>query len=482
MNESIVENIVGDYHSLDEDDVDDDVWDVFDTSPENESDIIDDGDAPMLFKNCSHEETVFDERGSYEICTGCGLIMQERIIDCTPEWRQVTNTQQYSSDPIRCSIINPLLPQSSLSTSISIKGKSNATNYLLMQMNKWQSMPYVERSMFEVFSYLDEQCRYNISKAIVYASKIYYGKVYKKNVDLLKSGKKREGLRGKKRKGLIAACLFYACKQNNEPRTKQEIAQVLDIPKTYVTKGCKIFLDLMKYDTNNDSVNDIMNANHFIEQFGKQLELDHQTIRLALNVYAEMEELHIVFGNQPPSIAAGILYIMLKCLYPGITESYITNKCVITKVTITNVYRQLKPHEEILLFDVFAKEVYTKIGQTNSITLFKILNVGKYLLYHSNFQLKDSPQLFAATVVYFVLASLHVNIDKLSFFKHAKPWTERDLCKMMSQLIFYKKSITQKILNPIMYPKNMNMMHPLKKRKYCGEKTYNDSENIFTYV
>ena len=69
---------------------------------------------------------------------------------------------------------------------------------------------------------------------------------------MLKSGRKREGLRGKKRKGLIGACLFYACKQNNEPRTKQEIAQILDIPKTYITKGCKIFLDLMKDDSNNE--------------------------------------------------------------------------------------------------------------------------------------------------------------------------------------------------------------------------------------
>ena len=183
-----------------ENDPNDDVWDVFDNLDEEQTDIID--DTPALFKNCGHSETVFDEHGSYEICTNCGLIIQERIIDCSPEWRQITNSHQYSSDPIRCSIINPLLPQSSLSTTISIKGRSNATNYLLMQMNKWQSMPYVERSMFEVFSHLDEQCRYTISKAIVYAAKIYYGKVYRKNIDLLKLGKKREGLRGKKRKGL----------------------------------------------------------------------------------------------------------------------------------------------------------------------------------------------------------------------------------------------------------------------------------------
>jgi transcription initiation factor TFIIB len=451
-----------------------DIWDVFDTDDDKD-------DIPELFQDCGHSETVFDERGSYEICVNCGLVVQERMIDSTPEWRQGTNnSQQFSSDPIRCSIINPLLPQSSLSTTISIKGKSTASNYLLMVMNKWQSMPYVERSMFEVFSFLDEICRYAISKAIVYAAKIYYTRVYKKNIDLLKSGKKREGLRGKKRKGLIAACLFYACKQNNEPRTKQDIAHILDIPKAYVTKGCKIFLDLMKDDTN-DSVTDIMNASHFIEQYGKQLELDEQTTKLALNLYSEMESLNIFFGNQPQSIAAGVLFTVLKCLYPGINEQYITNKCVITKVTITNVYRQLKPHENILLFNVFAKDLYFKLGQTNLITLHKILTTGKYLLRHSNYSMKCTHQLLAAAIVYFVLFNSNIRIDKSIFLRNVHPpkiCSEKELCEVMSEIIFYKQSILNTVIKPIIFPKNMELIRPKKKRKVNIE----DMENVFTFI
>lgn len=453
-----------------------DIWDIFDTEDDKE-------ETNDLFQDCEHSETVFDERGSYEICVNCGLIIQERIIDCTPEWRQGTcNTQQYSSDPIRCSIINPLLPQSSLSTTISIRGKSSASNYLLMMMNKWQSMPYVERSMFEVFSYLDEICRYSISKAIVYAAKIFYTRVYKKNIELLKTGKKREGLRGKKRKGLIAACLFYACKQNNEPRTKQEISQILDIPKTYVTKGCKIFLDLMK-DDSNDSVTDIMNASHFIEQYGKQLQLDETIIKYTLNFYSEMENLNIFFGNQPQSIAAGVLFAVLKCMYPGINEQYITNKCVITKVTITNVYRQLKPHENIILFNVFAKDLYSKLGQTNLITLHKILTVGKYLLMHSKYSLKCTHQLLAAAIVYFVLFNTNVHLDKKTFLRYVHPpkiCTEKELCNVMTELIFYKQAILTNIIKPIIFPKTMESICPRKRRKLFCET--NTMENVFSFI
>lgn len=463
------------------------MWNVFNEYNSSLEENIEDAsetpdEMPKMFKNCTHSETIFDDKGSYEICASCGLIIQEGIIDSSPEWRMVGNSQ-YSTDPVRCSMINPLLPQSSLSTTIAIKGKSNANSYLLMTMNKWQSMPYTERSMFDVFSYLDEQCRYSMSKAIVHAAKIFYRKVYKKNIELLNSGKKREGLRGKKRKGLISACLFYACKQNNEPRTKQTIADILGIPKTCVTKGCKIFLDLLKDDestTNeNDSVLDVMNAKHFIEQYGKELQLDHDTIRYSLSLYSEMEECGLSFGNQAPSIAAGVLFMMLKSLFPGINESYITNKCTITKVTITNVYRQLQTHENFLLFNVFAKDLYAKLNQTSKITLFKILSLGKYLLLHSNFVLVDHPRLFAATIIYCVMHySVNSKFDKQAFLKqHISPWTESDLCRLSIQLIFYKQSILDFVIQPIIYPKHVHYLQPHKRIRL-----QNENDSTFTFV
>ena len=463
----------------------DDDWDIFNEMDDCEDEYCKNDDVlPQEFNNCSHSESIYDQRGSYEICTICGLVLQEKIIDSTPEWRTITNSQQFSSDPVRCSAINPLLPQSSLSTTIAINGKSNASNYLLMVMNTWQSMPYSERSMFDVFSYLDEVCRYYVSKAIIHAAKIFYTKAYKKNMELSKTGRKREGLRGKKRKGLIAACLFYACKQNNEHKTKQDIGEILDIPKAYVTKGCKIFLDLMKNSIINDITNnniasdcgisDIMNPKHFIQQFGKQLKLDNTTIKYTLNLYAEMESFNIFFGNQPPSIAGGIMFIMLKCLNPYISETVISDKCAITKVTIMNVYRQLKTHENILLFNVFAKDCCFKIGGCSDIILFKILTIGKYLLLHSNFTLppNTSPQLLSYAITYMVLFYSHSHINKPLLLKFMHPYNEQDLCGIISKLIFYKKAIFDSVLNPIIFPKGIDIARPCKKRKITNNFLY----------
>ena len=46
------------------------------------------------------------------------------------------------------------------------------------------------------------------------------------------------------RKGLIAACLFMACKKQGVPRTSQEIAEIFQISDKWVTRGNKKFIEL----------------------------------------------------------------------------------------------------------------------------------------------------------------------------------------------------------------------------------------------
>ena len=48
--------------------------------------------------------------------------------------------------------------------------------------------------------------------------------------------------RGSNRKGIIAACVFYACKECNVPRSSKEIANMFDIDITVMTKGCVVVM------------------------------------------------------------------------------------------------------------------------------------------------------------------------------------------------------------------------------------------------
>ena len=45
--------------------------------------------------------------------------------------------------------------------------------------------------------------------------------------------------RGSNRKGIIAACVYFACKDCNVPRSSKEVAEIFNINGTVMTKGVK---------------------------------------------------------------------------------------------------------------------------------------------------------------------------------------------------------------------------------------------------
>jgi transcription initiation factor TFIIB len=439
-------------------------WDVFIDSSEEEE--INHEVEDIVFNNCQHSDSVYDFQNGCEICNKCGKVLHEKLIDRSPEWRGIKSANQYMNDPIRCSIINPLLPKSSLSTKIAYSNPTPQV-YLLTKMNKWQSMPYIERSMYEVFSYLEEKCKSSgISKSIIQAAKVFYANVYRKNTQLLRTGKKREGLRGKKRKGLISACLFYACKQNGEPRSQMQISQVLGIPKPFVTKGCKIFLELLKNDNQCQHVLDVVDGKHFVQQAGQIMKLNYFTIRYAIDLYEEIQDNNLFAGNQPTSIAASVIYIVMSLNNENkISEAYVAKKCGISKVTILNVCKQLEPVKQVLLFNVYVRSYYKKMPFINSIVFRKILILGKHILFslQENILRNVHPQLIAATIIYMTLHYQNAQyIDKTWFLKQISPWTESEMCCIAKVFTFYKQSILS-LLNSYILPSKHDDLRPKKK-------------------
>ena len=88
--------------------------------------------------------------------------------------------------------------------------------------------------------------------------------------------------RGSNRKGIIASCIYKACKIKNVPRSAKEIADIFQLSVTNMTKGCKKFDEIMNLNKNDNekvrlttSHSDdfikrfyIMNYFKFIEIFG----------------------------------------------------------------------------------------------------------------------------------------------------------------------------------------------------------------------
>ena len=151
--------------------------------------------------SCKSDKLVIDNTKGYLVCQDCAVINKE-FLDKNVEFSNGLNTTSSYGCPS-----NYFFPKSALGTKISSK------NYNRLAIIQGQGqMPYIEKSLLEVITSIQERCKkYNITQTIIDSAKI----LYKKVADFKHTKGKRKGkrmiMRCVNRVSMLAACLFYAC-------------------------------------------------------------------------------------------------------------------------------------------------------------------------------------------------------------------------------------------------------------------------------
>ena len=168
-------------------------------------------------------------------------------ISDNPEWRFYGSNDTKSSDPTRCGIpINTLLPESSVGSTISYSSNSKTMNQI-RKFQQWNGMPYKERSLYKVFLRINETCQKNgLPRIISNEANSLYTIVSATKIS-----------RGKNRNGIIAACVYFACKSCEVPRSSKEIAGFFEITVPVMSRGIKKTQEIIYMDkTNKDRLFD----------------------------------------------------------------------------------------------------------------------------------------------------------------------------------------------------------------------------------
>ena len=301
----------------------------------NKNENLNDDDL-NLFKcnDCGSDEIYYDNGANY--CGKCGVqlgqLINNEYLNCNEK-----NIFDRFSVPI-----SNHMPQSSLGTSISLTRYYDF--YKLRKYHTWNQMPYKERSLYKSFQIImSGASKENIPTSITELAKTYY-----KNFSNLKI------TRGVNRSAVIAACIYYACKENNVPRSSKEIANMFNLNICDMTKGCKIYISVMKKSENTTYINS-NNPLHYIKRFCSKLNIDQNTNNLAEYVALKSLYLKIVKENTPASIASGSIYFV------GFTilgkdkaskfKKQISHECKISEVTISKCFKKMyNPDIRLQLF------------------------------------------------------------------------------------------------------------------------------------
>ena len=169
--------------------------------------------------------------------------------------------------------------------------------------------------------------------------------------------------RGSNRKGIIASCIYKACKIKNVPRSAKEIADIFQLSVTNMTKGCKKFDEIMNLNKNdNEQVRlSTSHSDDFIKRFCSKLNINNDISDICEYVCKNAEEYSLVSENTPPSIAAGSIYLVCSLLNINITKKAISISCKISEVTISKCYKKLFRYHKHLLPEEIIYKLYNSV-------------------------------------------------------------------------------------------------------------------------
>lgn len=303
-----------------------------------------------ICKICNSKNFRDDYAKGIVFCYDCGQVC-DSIIDTRIDNRNYNNTVSGNITH------NKLLPQSSLGISVNLKGT-------LLKLHIWNSMPYKERSNNVMFKKIHNVCiKFNIYKKIEDDAKILCKQV---SGTLHKTGRNKGKpiiTRGYNREGIVASCLFIACRRNNETRATKEIAYYFNIEEQDVNKGYRSLLEIMEDD---DMIKDIGTSKvvHFIKRKCDELEIKNKYANIAYIIANNIDRLNIASNHTTFSLAAACILLiayMFKLKY--ITKKKLSKVFYnLSDVTIGKTYNQIKKYKSILIHDKKVDDILININ------------------------------------------------------------------------------------------------------------------------
>lgn len=307
---------------------------------------IEENDLVQKVNCCEMKENYQDNNGEIT-CKVCNNTITN--ISDNPEWRYYGSKDNKSSDPTRCGMpVNTLLPESSVGSSVSFNSNTKTMNQI-RKFQQWHGMPYKERSLYKVFISIQTVCeRHNIPSKITNEAKSLYSIISDTKIS-----------RGSNREGIIAACLYFACKECEVPRSSKEIASMFQISVSVMTKGikkCQEIISMNKKNKNRLAKTTPISPISLIERFCNKLELNEKTTDIIMNICKISIANNIISENTPPSIAAGCIFYFNKKVNNGLTKKKISCICKTSEVTINKCCKKLEENDRLFCEILYDRE------------------------------------------------------------------------------------------------------------------------------
>ncbi|MFX1280886.1 MAG: transcription initiation factor IIB family protein [Promethearchaeota archaeon] len=271
---------------------------------------------------CDGKVIPLHERGEI-VCGQCGLVISERIVDISHSGKRAFTKQEKESRERTGSPISILLPDMGLSTIID---KSNIKSPDLKRAAKWNSrMTWDKRNMLIATTELKRiGSNLNLPNHVKKAAIRLYIEAFKKKL-----------LRGRSINGMVAACLYFACRERKIPRTLQEILEQTSISAKNVRRCYRTLIRELNLKV--PSTDPISLIPRFIAELDLDADAENGTIKILQTFTSKFS----TSGKDPKGLCAGALYLVCKMKDKRVSQKEIANLVGVTEVTLRSRYKEL---------------------------------------------------------------------------------------------------------------------------------------------
>ena len=279
--------------------------------------------------SCTKTKMILDEDKGELFCGFCGYVTPEQVVQDGPEWRSFSAD---GGDRSRVGAGTSItMHDMGLSTVIRTQNKDATGKPLDSSMKKsinrlrtWDSRSQahtsVERNLRQALSEMDKlQDKISLPSSVIEKAAYIYRKAIEKKL-----------VKGRSIQGLVAACVYAACRNTETPRTLEDIASGINIRRKDVARCYRlIFREL-------DLKIPVPDPANGVSRIASIVGLGEKTKRMAIKLLNKAKKIGMVAGKDPMGIAAAALY--LSCISTGgnKTQKEISIASGVTEVTIRN--------------------------------------------------------------------------------------------------------------------------------------------------
>lgn len=280
---------------------------------------------PSCAKNTIQVDAVTGE----VYCRNCGYVAAEKIEEAGPEWRSFANDE---SDKSRVGAATSLtMHDMGLSTVIGSADKDatgkplsasmkNSIERLRTWDSRTQAHTSADRNLRQALNELGKmKDKMGLADAVIEKAAYIYRKAMEKKL-----------VRGRSIHGLIAACLYAACRNTETPRTLDDVAESINIRRKDVARCYRLIYKEL------DLKMPVADPTKGIARIASMANLSEKTKRKAMEILNKAKIIGMVAGKDPMGLAAAALY--LACISNGEIRSQkdISVAAGVTEVTIRN--------------------------------------------------------------------------------------------------------------------------------------------------